>query len=406
MQQFDSELLAEESAQTKYYEMKAAARPFIEPKLVSQQPPQPHQPQPQKMLMMASHDNISIHSAPTLTRSTSGGHMASPPAVRLRDRKWNKAGGGGHRLANSASTNSLSRKSLTNSQSSLTAPRPKSYVPFQGCVETPSPLPGRAARDILHALSYAPTHESFSIETQQKQLSISENLNHQRHKIKGGPNPLLKSKSSSFASLMCHQIVPDELNCTAPPILINPLQTAISKNPVMYVHTELEPIYAPTNPLNHPENRAVFNGHPPVIYPPPDLVTPAPASGLAPDLSSPTPAPASKSSMQMQSSSMSSTSFCNKSPPGLVLMTGNAGHGSPGSYNVIRRSNASLGSPGLSSASSSGFETARSSSSSSMSSIMFENHASLAVQNAGQNNAVLESIRETSPMTSSSISRF
>merc|ERR1712242_295702 len=42
-QQFDSELLAEESAQTKYYEMKAAARPFIEPKLVSQQPPQPHQ---------------------------------------------------------------------------------------------------------------------------------------------------------------------------------------------------------------------------------------------------------------------------------------------------------------------------------------------------------------------------
>ena len=147
----------------------------------------------------------------------------------------------------------------------------------------------------------------------------------------------------------------------------------------MYVHTELEPIYAPTNPLNHPENRAVFNGHPPVIYPPPDLV-PAATAPLSP-------------------AKVSSSS--SKSPPGLVLMT-NAGHGSPGSYNVIRRSNASLGSPGLSSASSSGFETARSSSSSSMSSIMFENHANLS---AGQN-AVLESIRETSPMTSSSISRF
>ena len=60
-QQFDADLFAEESAQTKYYEMKASARPFIEPKLV---------PQQKKLMQMASHDNISIHSAPTLTRSS------------------------------------------------------------------------------------------------------------------------------------------------------------------------------------------------------------------------------------------------------------------------------------------------------------------------------------------------
>ena len=83
-QQFDADLFAEESAQTKYYEMKASARPFIEPKLV---------PQQKKLMQMASHDNISIHSAPTLTRSTSGGHhvmtASSPTAVRLR--KWAKS---------------------------------------------------------------------------------------------------------------------------------------------------------------------------------------------------------------------------------------------------------------------------------------------------------------------------
>ena len=64
-QQFEADLFAEESAQTKYYEMKASARPFIEPKLV---------PQQKKLMQMDSHDTISIHSAPTLTRSTSGGH--------------------------------------------------------------------------------------------------------------------------------------------------------------------------------------------------------------------------------------------------------------------------------------------------------------------------------------------
>ena len=409
-QQFDADLFAEESAQTKYYEMKASARPFIEPKLV---------PQQKKLMQMASHDNISIHSAPTLTRSTSGGHQimttSSPPAVRLR--KWAK---GHNRLANSASTNSLTRKSLptSGSQTSLMTPRPKSYVPFQGCVETPSPLPGRAARDILHALSYAPTHESFSAQTQQS-CAHAETQQHSQPKIisdnhrskHGRAGPLMKSKSSSFASLMCHQGVPDDKIYTAPPLFMNPLETPISQSPVMYVQTELEPIYAPTNPMNHPENRAVFNAHPPVIYPPPDLVHSAGVEGGS------TPV------------KQVSSPYSNSKSPGLMLvMTGSPGYtGSPGltrspgiyqtgygSANVVRRSNASLGSPGLSSASgSSGFETARSSSSSSVSSIMFDmSHVNVTGDNRLQNPGgagganILESIRETSPMTSTSVSRF
>ena len=405
-QQFDADLFAEESAQTKYYEMKASARPFIEPKLVPQQ----------KLMQMASHDNISIHSAPTLTRSTSGGHhvmtASPPPAVRLR--KWTK---GHNRLANSASTNSLTRKSLptSGSQTSLMTPRPKSYVPFQGCVETPSPLPGRAARDILHALSYAPTHESFSAQTQQSCAHAETQQHHQpkiisdNHRGKHGSSrasnyPLLKSKSSSFASLMCHQGVPDDKIFTAPPLFMNPLETAMSQSPVMYVQTELEPIYAPTNPMNHPENRAVFNAHPPVIYPPPDLV-PSPGTGVGG-----TPV------------KQVSSPYSSKSPGLMLVMTGSPGlTRSPGIYagygsaNVVRRSNASLGSPGLSSASgSSGFETARSSSSSSVSSIMFDmSHVNMAgggpgLQNPGGGGGanILESIRETSPMTSTSVSRF
>ena len=185
---------------------------------------------------------------------------------------------------------------------------------------------------------------------------------------------------------------------------MNSLETAISKSPVMYVQTELEPIYAPTNPMNHPENRAVFNAHPPVIYPPPDLV-PSPGTG------------AGGTPLKQVSSPYSS-----KSPGLMLVMTGSPGltrspviYAGYGSANVVRRSNASLGSPGLSSASgSSGFETARSSSSSSVSSIMFDmSHVNMAgggpgLQNPGGGGGanILESIRETSPMTSTSVSRF
>ena len=128
---------------------------------------------------------------------------------------------------------------------------------------------------------------------------------------------------------------------------------------------------------------------------------------------------------------VSSPYSSSKSPGLMLVMTGSPGYtGSPGltrspgiyqtgygSANVVRRSNASLGSPGLSSASgSSGFETARSSSSSSVSSIMFDmSHVNMTggqgsgLQNPGGPGGganILESIRETSPMTSTSVSRF
>ena len=250
-------------------------------------------------------------------------------------RKLNRGTSSNYKLSNSASTNSMH-----------TLPRPKSYVPFQGCVETPPPPPGRGMHQILHALSYAPTHESFSEETQSRNLlpipppPITQPIPHQRKIVH-------VKKSRSFASLMCHN-VPDETN--------------FSIDPVLYVQSENEPVYAPTNPLNHPENHAVFNVHPPVIYPPPDLVP--------------------------------SSTFKPKSP--VVLKTSS----SPKAGNhLVRRSNSSLGSSGSPSSASSGFETARSSSStsSSMSSINV-----LGFQSHHQSNNVLESIRETSPMISSS----
>ena len=372
MQQFEDNLIAEEFAQAKYYERKhpilGSSRPFIEPKLQ----PQPHTPTSRGEASRLALDNLSVgsvRSAPTLTRSASGisvsgGHgCASPPTTRpTKLRKWPR-GHHHYRLSSSASTSSLSSNA-----SSL--PRPKSYVPFEGWVETPPPPPGWAARDILHSLSYAPTHDSFSEATQQLNSDFEEDeITSERSSrviLKNGnilpcipQSPKLKTKSSSFASLMCHQ-VPDE---TTSAMTFN-FSASIHQNiimPVLYVHTENEPIYAPTHPLNHPENEAIFNKHPPVIYPPPDLV---PASTFRPR------------------------------SPALTVQTLN----SPPI--LTRHSSTSIGSPGLSSASSSGFETARSSSSS-MSSIMFESHIG-GLTTSSNNPNVLECIKEASPMTTSS----
>ena len=74
-------------------------------------------------------DNISIKSAPTLTRSTSGSHVcASPPTARPRAKKWPR-GHAHYRLSSSASTSSLSSTTSTIS-------RPKSYVPFEESFDT------------------------------------------------------------------------------------------------------------------------------------------------------------------------------------------------------------------------------------------------------------------------------
>ena len=143
MQQFEEILIAEEFAQAKYYEARhqltGSSRPFIEPRL--QPSPQPlhyppncspvppnYSPAPPPMQRFAP-DNISIKSAPTLTRSTSGSHVcASPPTARPRAKKWPR-GHAHYRLSSSASTSSLSSTTSTIS-------RPKSYVPFEESFDT------------------------------------------------------------------------------------------------------------------------------------------------------------------------------------------------------------------------------------------------------------------------------
>ena len=198
-------------------------------------------------------------------------------------------------------------------------------------------------------------------------------------------SPKLKTKSSSFASLMCHQGIPQDEETTSIEVVAN--TTSSSLLPVLYVHTQEEPVYAPTHPLNHPENEAIFNKHPPVIYPPPDLVP-------------------------------TSTTFRRPQSPQVLYHhqvqtgTGNNLHSPP---NLMRHSNTSIGSPS-SATSSSGFETARSSSSS-MSSIMLDNnhggtsggyqgtsgYAQMPMGTShGNNPNGLECIKEASPMTTSS----
>ena len=397
MQQFEDVLISEEIAQVKYYQatqpqqqqlqrplILGSTRTFIEPKLQPQQPPPGYHPgtpgYAQQQQAPLAFDTISIRSAPTLTRSISGSQVcASPTILRPRsNRKWPRGHHNHNRLSSSASTSSLS------SQASTISTRPRSYVPFEGWVETLPPPPGWAARDILHSLSYAPTHDSFSEATRNLDAEHSPKYR------PGTPNgvlpripqsPKLKTKSSSFASLMCHQGIPQDE--TTSEVMMHPggSSNTTSLMPVLYVHTQDEPVYAPTHPLNHPENEVIFNKHPPVIYPPPDLVP-------------------------------TSTFRRPQSPQALVHHHHHQQtlHSPP---NLMRHSSTSIGSPS-SATSSSGFETARSSSSS-MSSIMFDNnhgiigypgtsgHAQVPMAgNHGNHPNGLECIKEASPMTTSS----
>ena len=103
---------------------------------------------------------------------------------------------------------SSSNPSLLGSQQSLvpqTPPpiRPASlYVPFVGCVDAPRPPPGQAAREVLNALSFAPTQDSYASDPTSPALSPK--LRHTRSKkLTVVPqSPKLRSKSSSLVSLM------------------------------------------------------------------------------------------------------------------------------------------------------------------------------------------------------------
>jgi hypothetical protein len=221
--------------------------------------------------------------------------------------------------------------------------RPQSlYVPFKGCVDPAPAPPGRAARDILNALSFAPTQDSFSPETQRLALdeetaAASEWAKHQQKQqpqpsrsswsyspklpcIPQSPKFKLRAKSSSMATLVVEQTSPKILRPRPryPPNVYPDrpppsYSQAMQKFPFSYSTTDIVvsvpsspvpleltrpnlgsefsdfvPIYSPTNPLNHAENIALLVTHPPVIHPPPDIVTNSPSpSNLGRTLSSP-----------------------------------------------------------------------------------------------------------------------
>lgn len=182
-----------------------------------------------------------------------------------------------------------SQPSLSGSHPSLVpqsppVSRPHSlYVPFVGCVDAPRVPPGQAARDILHALSFAPTHESFSsIEdfNSQPPLSPCSRMRSYRGLLSLSSNsPRLRSKSSSLASL------------------VGPVSPKLSKRMDSYcsplsnsahalVQRHSSPTYSPSHPHNNCENSCLKVSHPPVIHPPPDLVqmatsTPGPLSRMS-----------------------------------------------------------------------------------------------------------------------------
>lgn len=262
-------------------------------------------------------DNISIRSAPPLFNRT-----PPPPTSHSSS------------LIGHKRTRSAVSSPPTNLSRSPTA-RPKSlYIPFQGCVETPPPPPGRAARDILNALSYAPTHERYSssqeevFKSSQGSLSSSRSSGASWASSAGSMSPKfsnvlpcipqspprLRSKSSSMATLMaaassssagggatptsplpggsCHHGQLHARRITADNIIL-PLSYSTQElllhvgsnsppkpsSPVTDFRTRMisqpslaEPVYSPTNPLNHSENLALHVMHPPVIQPPPDIV--------------------------------------------------------------------------------------------------------------------------------------
>ena len=303
-----------------------------------------------------AYDNISVRSAPPLCRSSSAQIGCSPSPTFLRHRRnWSSA------TSQLTATSQLKSFNLTTSAStsaifSRSPPmaRPQSlYVPFKGFVEqapTPPPAPGRAARDILNALSYAPTQDSFSAETRQLALDEEKGYNEwskscQLHKpqpqparsswsyspklpcIPQSPKSKLRAKSSSMAALAMDQTSPKIIRPRPryPPNVFPdrpppPYCQAIQKFPYSYSTTDIVctsaptspipmemfranltsaterielsdfvPIYSPTNPLNHAENVALLVSHPPVIHPPPDIVanSPSPSFVMGRNLSSP-----------------------------------------------------------------------------------------------------------------------
>ena len=283
-------------------------------------------------------DNMSVRSAPPLCRSSSAQMQpgCSPPTF-LRHRRNLSSQMMPYSLKTSASASAIFSKSPQMN-------RPQSlYVPFKGCVEQKPAPPGRAARDILNALSFAPTQDTFSAETRQMaidedQAAAAEWSKHQQQKtpiqpsrsswsyspklpcIPQSPKLKLRAKSSSMATLIVDQTSPKILRPRPryPPNVYPDrpppsYSQAIQKFPFSYSTTDIVvsvpsspvpleltrpnlgseysdfvPIYSPTNPLNHAENIALLVSHPPIIHPPPDIIANSPSpSNFGRNLSSP-----------------------------------------------------------------------------------------------------------------------
>ena len=168
-----------------------------------------------------------------------------------------------------------SRFSLTASQPSLVpqsppAPRPQSlYIPFVGCVEAPRAPPGQAAREILQAMSHAPTHESFTEDNHTPVIPPRRSLTFR--------SPKLQSKSSSLVTLIG----------AVSPKMSRRFESNISTSSTSLVQP-LTSLYSPCHPVNNCENSCLKVTHPPVIHPPPDLVqmtTSTTSSSFSPQVS-------------------------------------------------------------------------------------------------------------------------
>ncbi|XP_059084323.1 serine/threonine-protein kinase 10-like isoform X3 [Tigriopus californicus] len=248
-------------------------------------------------------DSISIRSAPIFRQRPSPhiGHKRTLSAIAPPSAAF---------MSNSRPTSSIFPSQLSLLSTPKTPPlsvsprpRPHSlYVPFQGCIESPPLPPGKAARDILNALSFAPTHESYSMDelkSSQCSLASSKSSGASWASSPGSlsprysnvlpcipQSPKIRSQSSSQVTLTSGFLSPPSPKKSIPggtyalpihygvqevmPMAESPpkAKSFLPEEP----RTPTEPVYSPTNPFNHSENSALQIKHPPIIQPPPDLI--------------------------------------------------------------------------------------------------------------------------------------
>lgn len=248
-------------------------------------------------------DSISIRSAPIFRHRPSPhiGHKRTLSAIAPPSTAF---------MSNSRPTSSIFPSQLSLLSTPRTPPlsvsprpRPRSlYVPFQGCIESPPLPPGKAARDILNAMSFAPTHESYSMDelkSSQCSLASSKSSGASWASSPGSlsprysnvlpcipQSPKIRSKSSSQVTLTGGFLSPSSRKSSIPEgIYALPIHYGVQEVMPMAEsppkaksflpeepRTPTEPVYSPTNPFNHSENSALHIKHPPIIQPPPDLI--------------------------------------------------------------------------------------------------------------------------------------